>query len=306
MLPFNILGDISRTLALAVRLYGNVMSGTIIGFVLLLIAPLFLPVVMDALGLLTGTIQAYIFALLAMIFIASVMKKVLYQPVLNVMAEREAKIAARLNDAEQKAAQAENEKGKFLDPQQQLKSSAAGEMLRAKEEADKFRDELIATVRREIEANRAQWLSSLDKEKESFLKETSLTIARGFHKPANNTLRDLAGDDLEKRVLTVFLSELGKLSQEENEQISRHIAETGASVIVTSAFALSSSLKDEIVRSLEPMWGGNLHSQFLVDESLLAGIHIEIAGKKIQWDAGNYLEKFEKELAANLERETFT
>jgi F-type H+-transporting ATPase subunit a len=75
MLPFNILGDLSRTLALAVRLYGNVMSGTIIGFVLLLIAPLFLPVVMDALGLLTGTIQAYIFALLAMIFIASVMKK---------------------------------------------------------------------------------------------------------------------------------------------------------------------------------------------------------------------------------------
>jgi F-type H+-transporting ATPase subunit a len=75
MLPFNILGDISRTLALAVRLYGNVLSGTIIGFVLLLIAPLFLPVVMDALGLLTGTIQAYIFALLAMVYIASVLKK---------------------------------------------------------------------------------------------------------------------------------------------------------------------------------------------------------------------------------------
>lgn len=75
MLPFNILGDLSRTLALAVRLYGNVLSGTIIGFVLLLIVPLFLPVVMSALGLLTGTIQAYIFALLAMIYIASVLKK---------------------------------------------------------------------------------------------------------------------------------------------------------------------------------------------------------------------------------------
>ncbi|MBU0965933.1 MAG: F0F1 ATP synthase subunit A [Proteobacteria bacterium] len=74
MLPFNILGDLSRTLALAVRLYGNVLSGSIIGFVLLLIVPLFLPVVMSALGLLTGTIQAYIFALLAMIYISSVLK----------------------------------------------------------------------------------------------------------------------------------------------------------------------------------------------------------------------------------------
>ena len=50
------------------------MSGSIIGFVLLLIVPLFLPVVMSALGLLTGTIQAYIFALLAMIYISSVLK----------------------------------------------------------------------------------------------------------------------------------------------------------------------------------------------------------------------------------------
>jgi F-type H+-transporting ATPase subunit a len=74
MLPFNILGELSRTLALAVRLYGNVLSGTIIGFVLLLIVPFFLPVAMDALGLLTGTIQAYIFALLAMVYIASVLK----------------------------------------------------------------------------------------------------------------------------------------------------------------------------------------------------------------------------------------
>jgi F-type H+-transporting ATPase subunit a len=74
MLPFNIIGDLSRILALAVRLYGNMMSGTIIGFVLLLIVPLFLPVLMDAFGLFTGTIQAYIFALLAMVYIASVLR----------------------------------------------------------------------------------------------------------------------------------------------------------------------------------------------------------------------------------------
>jgi len=74
MLPFNILGEISRTFALAVRLYGNVMSGTVIGAVLLLIVPLVLPVVMKGLGLLTGVIQAYIFALLALVYIASALK----------------------------------------------------------------------------------------------------------------------------------------------------------------------------------------------------------------------------------------
>lgn len=71
MLPFNIIGELSRTLALAVRLFGNVMSGSMIGAMLLAVAPLFFPVLLQLLGLLTGLIQAYIFAILAMVYIAS-------------------------------------------------------------------------------------------------------------------------------------------------------------------------------------------------------------------------------------------
>lgn len=71
MLPFNVIGELSRTLALAVRLFGNMMSGAKIAAILLAIAPLFFPILMSALGLLTGLIQAYIFAILALVYIAS-------------------------------------------------------------------------------------------------------------------------------------------------------------------------------------------------------------------------------------------
>lgn len=71
MLPFNIIGEVSRTLALAVRLYGNIMSGTVIVGILLSLAPFFFPILMQLLGLVTGLIQAYIFAVLAMVYIAS-------------------------------------------------------------------------------------------------------------------------------------------------------------------------------------------------------------------------------------------
>ncbi len=71
MLPFNVMGELSRTLALAVRLFGNMMSGTKIAAIFLALAPLFFPIVMQVLGLLTGLIQAYIFAVLAMVYIAS-------------------------------------------------------------------------------------------------------------------------------------------------------------------------------------------------------------------------------------------
>ena len=71
MLPFNIISELSRTLALAVRLFGNMMSGTMIVGILLVITPFIFPIVMTALGLLTGMVQAYIFSILAAVYIAA-------------------------------------------------------------------------------------------------------------------------------------------------------------------------------------------------------------------------------------------
>jgi F-type H+-transporting ATPase subunit a len=74
MLPFHLMSELSRTLALAVRLFGNVMSGAMLGAILLAVVPLFFPVVMQLLELLIGQIQAFIFAVLATVYIASAMQ----------------------------------------------------------------------------------------------------------------------------------------------------------------------------------------------------------------------------------------
>ena len=71
MFPFNIIGELSRTLALAVRLFGNMMSAGKVAAILLAITPLLFPIIMNLFGLLTGLVQAYIFAILATVYIAS-------------------------------------------------------------------------------------------------------------------------------------------------------------------------------------------------------------------------------------------
>ncbi len=71
MLPFNLISETTRTLALAVRLFGNMMSGGMIVAILLSITPFIFPIVMQALGLLTGVVQAYIFSILATVYIAA-------------------------------------------------------------------------------------------------------------------------------------------------------------------------------------------------------------------------------------------
>ena len=71
MLPFNIISEVSRTLALAVRLFGNMMSGAMIIAILFTITPFLFPIIMTLFGLLTGIVQAYIFSILAGVYIAA-------------------------------------------------------------------------------------------------------------------------------------------------------------------------------------------------------------------------------------------
>lgn len=81
MLPFNIVSELSRTLALAARLFGNMMSGTMILAILLTITPFLFPIALSALGLLTGMVQAYIFSILAAVYIAAATRSRSPEPV---------------------------------------------------------------------------------------------------------------------------------------------------------------------------------------------------------------------------------
>jgi F-type H+-transporting ATPase subunit a len=69
MLPFNIISDLTRTLSLAIRLFGNILSGETLFGVMLSLVPFFLPLPLMFLALITGTIQAYIFAILTIVYI---------------------------------------------------------------------------------------------------------------------------------------------------------------------------------------------------------------------------------------------
>ena len=71
MVPFNILGELSRTFTLAIRMFGNMMSEEMVAAVLLIIVPLFFPILLKMLGLFSGMVQAYIFTILSAVYIAA-------------------------------------------------------------------------------------------------------------------------------------------------------------------------------------------------------------------------------------------
>lgn len=71
LLPFNLLGEVTRTVALALRLFGNMLSGTLVGAIVVYIAGLLVPVPLLLLSALTAVVQAYIFGILTLVFAVS-------------------------------------------------------------------------------------------------------------------------------------------------------------------------------------------------------------------------------------------
>jgi len=76
-LPFNVIGELSRTLALSLRLFGNMLSGHLIGAILVYLTGVLLPVPLMLLSVLTSVVQGYIFGVLTLVFTASSMRATL-------------------------------------------------------------------------------------------------------------------------------------------------------------------------------------------------------------------------------------
>jgi F-type H+-transporting ATPase subunit a len=86
MLPLEIVGQVSRTLSLTLRLFGNIISTDLIVAVIFALVPLFVPLPMIGLSMFTGLLQAYIFTALAAVFISAGLEAV--EPVPGESANR--------------------------------------------------------------------------------------------------------------------------------------------------------------------------------------------------------------------------
>ncbi len=74
LLPFHIISEVTRTIALAVRLFGNIMSLELVALLVLLVAGLLVPIPLLMLHIVESLVQAYIFGMLALIYVAGAMQ----------------------------------------------------------------------------------------------------------------------------------------------------------------------------------------------------------------------------------------
>jgi len=86
MLPVEMIGQFSRTLSLAMRLFGNVLSGDLIVAIVFSIVPYLIPLALTAVSMVSGILQAFVLTTLAALFISSAVE--INEEDLNVKKEK--------------------------------------------------------------------------------------------------------------------------------------------------------------------------------------------------------------------------
>ena len=137
------------------------------------------------------------------------LKRYLYKPILNSVAEREKKIAAQLNDAANKESEAEKEKAEFKQKNILFDQQKAELMNKAIEETNQQRTKFLENARNDANVLRAKLQASFNEAQENMHHEVAQKIQQQVLSITQKTLSSIASSSLEEQSVNVFIQTPG-------------------------------------------------------------------------------------------------
>ncbi len=217
------------------------------------------------------------------------LRRFLYRPILRMMDEREAKIAARLEDAQRIQAEAQAEAEAYRRRNQELAERREALMFEAKEEAETWRKKLIARAHQEIDEARGRWYASVRQEQAAFIQDVRQRIGQQVVAIARQALTDLADADLEARMIAAFLGQIHGMGQEERGRFAQAVERAGSKVSLHTTFPVPPEMQDRLAAEVRGVAGDKTAVTFLRDPSLICGIQARIESHKIAWTLDDHL-----------------
>jgi F-type H+-transporting ATPase subunit b len=229
--------------------------------------------------------------------LVALLKYFLYDRIIRAMDDREAKIAARLQEAETMQAEAEREAAAYRQQRQELEEQRAELLAQAKAEADARRDALLDKARGEVEAMQAGWRRALQREQAAFLQELRQRASQYVYATARRALRDLANADLEAQMIAAFLDRLQGLDGQDWHAIAAALQGSAQPPAVASAFDLPPQARQQLLEILRHHLGP-LDVRFATAPEVICGIELKIGGYKLAWNLDHYLTTLEDSVAS--------
>ena len=233
------------------------------------------------------TIGAQLLNFLVLIWL---LKRFLYQPILEALDAREHRISAELADADNKKQQAQAEQAEFLQKNQAFEQQRAQLFAQMNEEAKVHRQSLLDEVRAEADNLRLKQQQALQDEQKNLMTVISQRTQTEVLAIARQTLQNLAGVSLESHIVSVFIEKLQNINDSEKQKINT----SAMPLEIRTAFELSPNQKTDISQAVEKAFGLKSELQFSIAAHLISGIELSSDGYKFSWSVADYLAGLEK------------
>jgi F-type H+-transporting ATPase subunit b len=225
------------------------------------------------------------------------LRRFLYQPILDAIDAREQRIAAELADADAKKAEAKQERDEFAHKNDEFDQQRAALLSQATNAANVERQRLMDEARQAAEALSAKRMEALRNDAHSLNQAISLRTQQEVFAIARKTLTDLAGTTLEERLVEVFTRRVRALDGAAKEGLATALKSATAPALVRSAFDLPAEQRAAIQRAINETFSAEIQVRFETATDVISGIEITTNGQKVAWSIADYLASLEKSVS---------
>ena len=235
------------------------------------------------------------------IILVWLLKRFLYQPILNAVDAREKRIAAELADADAKKAEAKQERDEFQHKNEEFDQQRAALLSRATDDAHAERQRLLDDARKAADALSAKRLEALRSEAKNLNQAIRRRTEQEVFAIARKALTDLAATSLEERMCEVFIRRLRTMDRKAKEDLGECLKTASEPAVVRSAFDLPAAQRAAIQKALNETFSADVRVRFEAAPNLVSGIELTTNGQKVAWSIADYLALLEKSIGEFLE-----
>jgi F-type H+-transporting ATPase subunit b len=228
------------------------------------------------------------------VILAWLMKRFLYQPILDAIDAREQRIKTELAAAADKQTEAQQARDDFQKKSDDFEQQRAALLKQAQLDADAERQKLMAAARRASEALTTQRQEALASEARTLLQALRQRTQTEVFTIARQALTDVAGASLEASACEHFIQRLRGLEGAPRQALAEALHAAGDKVFVRSAFELPAAQRRAIHKALADSYDIRLDLRFEVDPAGVAGIELVAQGRKFAWSLGEHLASLER------------
>jgi len=235
------------------------------------------------------TVIAQIINFLVLIWL---LKRFLYQPVIDAMDKREQRIAASLREAEQREQIAAERIQEYQNKIGELDLERDQMIEEATTAATTRRQELLEEARDEVEVKRHHWQQQVEQEKQDFLRGLRYQAADSIQAIARHALSDLATRELEEQIVENFIQQLETLDAAARQKF----ASTAETALISTSFNLEATMRAKLAQAIHKHIVPGIDIVYDESPDLLCGIELTLSGRRLSWTLSAYLEQLEQRM----------